>query len=367
MGQVHRQATKRTEKNRVYLLFFQIPSGNILERIENFLRSGRYKKCRYFSEQDLAISIHRKGNFSDFQKEVIDKPPGQILIIGSPENEEVSQEFLVSLKLSGAVIKLIPVKFDLLSSLIQIKGSKDIPHIVLYPNQTNILNKLLKIVFNKLIALLGILFTLLVFPIIAIFIKSTSKGPIFYKQKRLGKNALPYSLIKFRTMYVSAEANGPQLSSDRDTRITKAGKILRYWHLDELPQFWNILKGDMALVGPRPERPYFAKMLTDQMPYYKLIYQEKPGLTSLGMIKYGYANTINEMTDRLYYDIVYLNNPSFIMDLKILVNTVRYIFLKTFYDPSHDRNKKREPQIKKISHSNEPLVRWLSLKNNIHQ
>ncbi|WP_232526631.1 sugar transferase [Marinilabilia rubra] len=357
---------KKKKKTTVFLLFFKTPSKIILERIEEYLESLNCSNYGYFGKEELPESFARLGGTTDFHTEILKNPPSQILIVGSPERNEISQELLVSLRLSRATIKLVPVKFDLFSSLIQVNKSNDLPHIRLLSNHKSLIDKSLKTIFNYAIALAGIFITTLVFPFMAIFIKATSKGPIFYKQKRLGLYAKPFYLYKFRTMYLSAEARGPQLSSDSDKRITTAGKILRYWHMDELPQFWNILKGDMALVGPRPERPHFAELLTNKIPYYKIIYQEKPGLTSLGMIKYGYASSVTEMTDRLYYDIVYLNNPTFLMDLKILANTVRYIFLKTFYDPSPKRKIKREAQIKTLTNSNEPLIRWLTLKSKIN-
>jgi lipopolysaccharide/colanic/teichoic acid biosynthesis glycosyltransferase len=365
MGKFYRKENTQEKKKKAVLLFFKSPSDSVLSRINDYLDSNNFENCGYYSDFELQITLQKLGSQTDFQKDLSERYPNQIIVIGTPEKGEVSQELLIALKLSQAVIKLIPVNFDLFTGLLQISSDKDLPHIRLYPNNLNIINKVLKYITNKSIAMVGLTMTLLLMPIIATFIKLTSKGPVFYKQKRLGKNAKPFYLYKFRTMIVSAEENGPQLSSDNDQRITPAGKILRYWHIDELPQFWNVFKGEMALVGPRPERPYFAKVLSREVPYYKIIYQEKPGLTSLWMIKFGYASSLSEMTDRLYYDIVYLNNPSFLMDLKILANTLRYIFLKTFYDPSPQRRIEREAQIRTLTGSKDPLVRWLSLKNKI--
>jgi lipopolysaccharide/colanic/teichoic acid biosynthesis glycosyltransferase len=163
-------------------------------------------------------------------------------------------------------------------------------------------------------------------------------------------------------MYPEAEQNGPQLSSNFDRRITPGGKALRYWHLDELPQFWNILKGDMSLVGPRPERPFYARMLRDKIPYYKAIYQVKPGLTSLGMVKYGYASSLEEMTDRLYYDIAYINNPSVITDLKVIAHTLWYIFQKAYKDPKESRLEKERAAGIHHEHNEDVIQRWIELK-----
>ena len=161
-----------------------------------------------------------------------------------------------------------------------------------------------------------------VFAVLAVMIKRDSHGPVFFSQERIGLRKRPFRIYKFRTMRTDAEAKGPALSCDGDPRITPLGRTLRKYRLDELPQFWNVLKGDMSLVGPRPEREYYIRQITVQAPYYTLLHQVRPGITSLGMVKYGYANNVDQMIDRLQYDIVYLENISFAMDMKILMYTL---------------------------------------------
>ncbi len=161
---------------------------------------------------------------------------------------------------------------------------------------------------------------------IAILIKSDSNGPVIYKQKRIGFHKKPFYIYKFRSMKVNAEANGPTLSTLDDPRITKLGKILRKYRLDELPQFWNVVKGDMSLVGPRPEREYYIKQIIQKAPYYSFIHQVRPGITSWGMVKFGYASNVEEMVSRLKYDIIYIENISFAVDLKILFYTIHTVF-----------------------------------------
>ncbi len=356
---------KPLPKYKLALLFFQVPTENVLANITKYIETRPQVEIEYFCDQKLALIFHYAGQISAFPESFHNGPADELIVVGYPAKGSVSQEMLLSMKLSRAIIKLIPVEMDLLTGLMEVGSLNDIPHIRLFPDKMTKTHKVTKIILGKVIAVLGILFTVLLLPFIAIFIKATSPGPIFYNQKRLGKNARPFTLYKFRTMVRHAEENGPQLSGIKDLRITKAGKILRYWHLDELPQFWNILKGDMALVGPRPERPFFARFLAQKLPYYKIIYQQKPGLTSLGMIKYGYASSIEEMTDRLYYDIVYLNRPTFMMDAKILINTIQYIFLKTFYAPSEKRKEKNIENLKALTTSHDPLVRWLFFKSKI--
>lgn len=166
-----------------------------------------------------------------------------------------------------------------------------------------------------------------VFLITAIWIKLDSKGPVFYSQQRVGRHNVPFQIYKFRSMCADAEAGGhPQLSSDNDPRITRLGRVLRKYRIDELPQFWNVLRGDMSLVGPRPERQFFVRQILEREPAYSLIHQVRPGITSLGMVKFGYAKNVDEMLERLRYDLLYLDNMSLMNDLKILVYTVKIVF-----------------------------------------
>ncbi len=157
-------------------------------------------------------------------------------------------------------------------------------------------------------------------------IKIDSKGPIFYKQERIGRYGKPFNIFKFRTMYLNSEKGMPKLSSENDNRVTSVGKILRKYRIDEIPQFWNILKGDMSLVGPRPERKFYINQIIEIAPYYCLVYKIRPGLTSWGPIKIGYSDTIEKMIERLNYDIIYIDNMSLLNDLKILIYTIEIIF-----------------------------------------
>jgi exopolysaccharide biosynthesis polyprenyl glycosylphosphotransferase len=180
--------------------------------------------------------------------------------------------------------------------------------------------------FDIIISFFSLLFLSPLILYFSIRIKSNTKGPIFYRQERIGRYGRPFKIIKFRTMYVGSENGTPKLSSANDDRITPVGKILRKYRIDEIPQFWNILKGDMSLVGPRPERRFYINKIMKQAPYYCLLYKIRPGLTSWGPIKIGYSDTLEKMIERLNFDIIYIENMSLMTDIKILAYTIEIIF-----------------------------------------
>ncbi|HJT74972.1 MAG TPA: sugar transferase [Chitinophaga sp.] len=159
----------------------------------------------------------------------------------------------------------------------------------------------------------------------AIRVKLSSRGPVLYLQERIGYKGKPFLIYKFRSMYEDAEANGPALSSENDPRMTRWGRIIRKWRLDELPQLWNIVKGEMSLVGPRPERQYYIEQIVRQCPEFTKLLQAKPGLTSRGMVEFGYAENIEEMITRMQFDLAYVENQSLTKDLTILFHTLQII------------------------------------------
>jgi lipopolysaccharide/colanic/teichoic acid biosynthesis glycosyltransferase len=174
------------------------------------------------------------------------------------------------------------------------------------------------------IIMLGVLSPLILY--IMIRTRFSSPGPVIYSQERIGVNGQPFMIYKFRSMSVDAEREGPQLSNDQDDRITPWGSVMRKWRLDELPQFVNVLKGDMSLVGPRPERRYFIDKIMEKAPHYKHLLKVRPGITSWGQVKFGYASNLDEMLQRLKYDILYVENRSLGLDIKILFYTLWVLF-----------------------------------------
>lgn len=181
--------------------------------------------------------------------------------------------------------------------------------------------KNVKWLFDKFVALLMLLLLSPLYLVLSILVRHSSRGPIFYQQERIGRHGKPFMIYKFRTMYAKSEQNGPLLSCENDPRITPLGRVLRKYRLDELPQFWNVLRGDMSIVGPRPERAYYINQLLEDAPYYYLLHNVLPGITSLGMVYYGYASNIEEMKERLKIDWIYYRNMSLALDVKILFAT----------------------------------------------
>ncbi len=220
------------------------------------------------------------------------------------------------------LIKIIPNMYDIMVGTVQMN------HVhgeVLIEIDRQIMPRWEAVVKRTLDIVVSIVFMILfwwLYVYVMIRVRLSSPGPIFYYQERIGKNQKPFQIIKFRSMYIDAESNGPQLSQDEDDRITSWGKVMRKLRLDEIPQFYNVLRGEMSLVGPRPERQFYIDQITKHAPHYKHLLKVRPGITSWGQVKYGYASNVSEMLQRLKYDMIYIENMSLSLDLKILFYTL---------------------------------------------
>ncbi|MDE6494189.1 MAG: sugar transferase [Bacteroidales bacterium] len=189
----------------------------------------------------------------------------------------------------------------------------------------NLVQRGIKRVFDMLCGGLGLLVLLPFLVLCAVLVKLSSRGPVFYSQERIGRGGRPFRIYKFRSMRTDAEVGVPRLSSLGDPRITAWGNIMRRYRLDEIPQLWNALKGDMSVVGYRPERAYFIDRIVEKAPYYPLLYSVKPGITSLGITTFGYAENVPQMIVRLSCDMAYMERLSLKEDVRILGRTCRVI------------------------------------------
>lgn len=181
----------------------------------------------------------------------------------------------------------------------------------------------LKRSFDLIVSSIALITGFPFFALLVIVTKITSNGDVFFRQQRIGKNGTAFYIYKFRSMYRNAENTGPQLAKDNDPRITAWGRIMRKTRLDELPQFLNVFLGQMSVVGPRPERRYFIEKIMEKAPQYKNLLSIKPGITSIGQVRYGYAENVDQMIERMKFDLIYLNNQKLTVDIGIIMETVR--------------------------------------------
>lgn len=255
------------------------------------------------------------------------KSVDQLIISAEKGDEQIILSTLYKYISYGVPIKISPSSLSYLTSHIRLADIQAEPFVDLSTPSMSDFQKNLKRVIDILASSLAMLICAPLYAAIAIMVKSGSKGPVFYSQERIGYRQKPFKIYKFRSMRIDAEQSGPQLSEEDDPRITKVGHVLRKYRLDEIPQFWNVLKGEMSLVGPRPEREYYIRQIIKEAPYYTLLQQVKPGLTSWGMVKFGYAKNVKEMVERSKFDLLYLANMSVLMDFKILIHTVKTVVM----------------------------------------
>ena len=249
----------------------------------------------------------------------------QLILAPQNHDDKKVMELLTILFPLDVPVKISPDTFSFVTSAIRLNDIYGEPFVDLTGPSMGESSKNIKRTFDVSFSLLLLLLFAPVYAFLALMVKFGSKGPVFYSQERIGRHQKPFKIYKFRTMVENAEAEGPQLSSDDDPRITKTGKWMRKYRLDELPQFWNVLKGDMSIVGPRPEREHFIGQIIKEAPYYALVCQVRPGITSWGMVKYGYASSVKQMVERTRYDLIYLANMSLSVDCKILIYTLKTV------------------------------------------
>lgn len=279
------------------------------------------------SNPELMKHIPRLGCLDD-TGDLIEKYAVEevIVAIDDDDNNTINNVIRLLDRRDDVVIKIIPDVRDILYGSVVQNSIFHSPLITINPRPMEDWQYSVKRMADILFSLLALIVLSPLFIVTAVIVKCTSPGPVFYAQERIGYRGKAFKMHKFRSMYVDAESAGPALSSDDDPRITPFGRVMRKYRLDEIPQFYNVLKGTMSLVGPRPERQYFIDQIVQRCPEYLLLHKVKPGITSWGQVKYGYAENVDQMVERLRYDLLYLNNMSLTTDIKILLYTVLIIF-----------------------------------------
>jgi len=289
------------------------------QRFVGFISDGEQEN------HELEKHLTLLGNIENIE-EIVKKHDIQDIIIAT-EHTHAKDLLSVLNKLQSMriSIKLNPDRYDIIAGYVKTTELLGTPLVEIQQSLIPSWEKNSKRLLDILVALSVLVVFSWLYLILIIAVKLNSRGPAFYKQERIGKNGVPFKIIKFRSMYIDAEKFGPALSKDNDPRITKVGKFLRKYRLDEIPQFWNVLVGEMSLVGPRPERKHFIEQIVQKAPEYHLLHQVRPGITSWGQVKFGYAENVDEMLQRLKYDLLYIENMSLAMDLKIMLYTIKTI------------------------------------------
>ncbi len=294
----------------------EISSGN---KFVGFVYVDKYETYK------LDEFLPNLGSYQNLNDIIVKNKIEEVIIAIESSEHKIIEDIITKLEDVNVVIKIIPGMHDILLGSVKMTGIFHVPLIQIYPDLLPAWQQFLKRFLDIVISSLCLIILSPVFVFVAVGVKLSSKGPIFYSHQRIGLHGKPFVIYKFRSMYVDAEKNGPQLSSKNDPRITPFGKFLRKVRLDEIPQFYNVLIGEMSLVGPRPERQYYIDQIIPKAPHYKLLLKVKPGITSWGQVKYGYAENVEQMIERLKYDILYIENMSLTMDLKILIYTALII------------------------------------------
>ncbi|MCO5231653.1 MAG: exopolysaccharide biosynthesis polyprenyl glycosylphosphotransferase [Chitinophagales bacterium] len=294
------------------------------------------QRLRYIQGLDIikifnknTLSIQSKKNIQqqlqELQNEIKATDATHAILVLSKEEREWIPHYIQLLDKLGLKIKIIPELYESLTTQIKINNPIGASLIDVYTDVMSPWQTTIKRTIDICASIFFLIISSPILLIIGILIKKSSPGPIIYRQERIGKRGQPFTIFKLRSMYINAEDKGPQLSKTDDDRITPIGKLIRKYRIDEFPQFYNVLIGDMSLVGPRPERRFFAEQIIKIHPEYEYIYKLKPGITSWGMVRFGYASSLDEIMERMQYDLMYINNFSLLMDFRILIYTILII------------------------------------------
>lgn len=299
----------------------------VFKRIKNEKISGGNFLIGYVSVTDGGNGFLRNyipclGQIEKLPQIISDNKVEEVIIAIEGKEFDTLEEIIGLLDFRDVTIKAIPSLKDILTGRVK--------HTAIFGTPLLEISNLLMPVWQANIKqmmdyLLACFFLIALSPVILVFaalIRLSGKGPVIYAQERVGKNGKPFTIFKFRSMKIDAEQDKPLLSSKNDNRITTFGRFMRKHRFDEIPNLINVIKGEMSLVGPRPERQYFIDQIVKKAPHYRRLHKVKPGITSWGQVKYGYASDVDSMIERLEYDLLYLENMSLSIDLKIIIYTM---------------------------------------------
>lgn len=294
-------------ENQVY------SSGNIIVGFVNAFDWDEYKLEKY---------VPHLGYYKDVAQVIKDHDIEEVIIAIERSEIDTIDKILTLLESLDVVVKIIPIMQDIIFGTVKQEAIWHAPLIRITPELMPVWQQVTKRIFDIVASLMVIIIFSPLYIFTAIMVKLSSPGPIFYRQERIGKHGEPFNMLKFRSMYIDAESMGPQLSKDNDPRITPWGRFMRKTRLDEIPQFFTVLGGKMSIVGYRPERQFYIDQIVQKAPHYIMLLKIKPGITSWGEVKFGYASNVDEMVERLKYDILYIENMNLALDIKILIYTV---------------------------------------------